>query len=46
MNLKLHNISKLGVFALSIVLLTEISLVPTLQIGVQGHPDRIMASHV
>jgi hypothetical protein len=36
MNLKLHNISKLGVFALSIVLLTEISLVPTLQIGVQG----------
>jgi hypothetical protein len=36
MNLKLHSISKLGVFALSIVLLTEISLVPTLQIGVQG----------
>jgi hypothetical protein len=36
MNLKLHNISKLGIFALSIVLLTEISLVPTLQIGVQG----------
>jgi outer membrane biosynthesis protein TonB len=36
MNLKLHNISNLGVFALSIVLLTGISLVPTLQIGVQG----------
>jgi hypothetical protein len=36
MNLKFHNISTLGVFALSIVLLTEISFVPTFQIGVQG----------
>ena len=36
MNLKSNNISKLGVFALSIVLLTGIALIPTLQIGVQG----------
>ena len=35
-HLKSNNISKLGVLALSIVLLTGISLVPTLQIGVQG----------
>jgi hypothetical protein len=35
-HLKTNNISKLGVLTLSIVLLTGISLVPTLQIGVQG----------
>lgn len=36
MSLKSNNISKLGVIVLSIVLLTGISLVPTLQIRVQG----------
>jgi hypothetical protein len=35
-NLKTHNMSKLLVIVLSIILLTGISLVPTLQIGVQG----------
>ena len=36
MSLKPDTISKLGVIVLSIVLLTGISLVPTLQIGVEG----------
>ena len=35
-NLKTHNMSKLLVIGLSIILLTGISLVPTLQIKVQG----------
>ena len=38
-NLKTHNMSKLGVIGLSIILhyiITGISLVPTLQIKVQG----------
>jgi hypothetical protein len=35
-NLKTHNMSKLLVMGLSIILITGISLVPTLQIGVQG----------
>jgi hypothetical protein len=34
--IKLNTLSKLGVFVLFIVLLTGISIVPTLQIGVQG----------
>ena len=43
MSLKPHTRSKLGVTVLSIVLLTGISLVPTLQIGVQGRgqPHRL-----
>ena len=41
--IKLNTISKLGVIVLYIVLLTGISLVPTLQIGVQGRgqPHRL-----
>jgi uncharacterized membrane protein YqhA len=41
--IKLKTLSKLGVIVLSIVLLTGISLVPTLQIGVQGRgqPHRL-----
>ena len=41
--IKLNTKSKLGVIVLSIVLLTGISLVPTLQIGVQGRgqPHRL-----
>ena len=35
-NLKTHNMSKLSVIGLSIILITGISLVPTLQIKVQG----------
>ena len=35
-HLKSYNISKLGVIVLSIVLLTGISIIPTLQIEVQG----------
>ena len=35
-NLKKHNMSKLLVMGLSIILITGISLVPILQIGVQG----------
>jgi hypothetical protein len=35
-NLKTHNMSKLLVIGLSIILITGISLVPALQIGVQG----------
>lgn len=35
-HLKSYNISKLGVIILSIVLLTGISIIPTLQIEVQG----------
>jgi hypothetical protein len=42
-HLKSNNISKLGVLALSIVLLTGISLVPTLQIGVQGQVQQQLA---
>jgi hypothetical protein len=44
MNLKSNNISKLGVLTLSIVLLTGISLVPTLQIGVQGQVQQQQSS--
>ena len=42
--IKLKILSKLGVIILSIVLLTGISLVPTLQIGVQGRgqPHRLI----
>jgi hypothetical protein len=42
-NLKTHNMSKLLVIGLSIILITGISLVPTLQIGVQGRgqPHRL-----
>jgi hypothetical protein len=42
-HLKPNNISKLGVIVLSIVLITGIFLVPTLQIGVQGRgqPSRL-----
>jgi hypothetical protein len=41
--IKLNTISKLGVIVLSIVLITGIFLVPTLQIGVQGRgqPSRL-----
>ena len=41
--IRLKTLSKLGVIVLSIVLLTGISLVPTLQIGVQGRgqPHRL-----
>ena len=41
--IRLNTLSKLGVIVLSIVLLTGISLVPTLQIGVQGRgqPHRL-----
>jgi hypothetical protein len=41
--IKLNTISKLGVIVLSIVLITGIFLVPTLQIGVQGRgqPHRL-----
>jgi hypothetical protein len=41
--IKLNAISKLGVIVLSIVLLTGIALIPTLQIGVQGRgqPSRL-----
>ena len=35
-NLKTHNMSKLSVIGLSIILITGISLVPALQIRVQG----------
>ena len=42
-HLKSNNISKLGVLVLSIVLLTGISLVPTLQIGVQGQVQQQLA---
>jgi hypothetical protein len=42
-HLKSYNISKLGVIVLSIVLLTGISIIPTLQIEVQGRgqPHRL-----